>query len=394
MVVSAKCTTRSEQRAASEAAILEAAFELYGDRGPDGVSLRHVTESVGLTHAMAIRYFGSKQGLVSAVDGRLAGELRTLTDGVELASADGLVELLSSIRRRPVLARLLVRSGLGDLGGTTVPTLVVERCATDGDGRTRLGPYAATCLLLGWWAWEGFLEPALRLGRVSDRRRDAAVAAAAAAVLHHAPRLPPRRLTVEGAPAVAPATSPRDALLAAAIELFAKRGPASVSIRDIARHAGAHHSLVHRHFGTKDDLLAEAIEVGAFPLLPGAFAPDGFDIDGVVHALHHDSPSPNTIARILIDRIAIPTVRPRTPVLDSLLRLARQSPAEARPPGLADARLAAATAASLVVGSVIWGSALGERLGLDEPDSTEAAIADLGRWLIGARSRRGDSRRR
>ena len=247
-----------------------------------------------------------------------------------------------------------------------------------------LGAYAAACLLLGWWSWEGFLEPALRLGRVSDRRRDAAVAAAAEAVLYHAPRLQPRRLMVEGAPAVAPATSPRDALLGAAIELFAERGPASVSIRDIARHAEVHHSLVHRHFGTKDDLLAEAIEVGSFSLLPGAFAPGGFDIDGVVHALHHGSPSPNTIARILIDHIAIPTVRPRTPVLDSLLRLARQSPAAARPPGLADARLAAAAAASMVVGSVIWGEALGRPLGLSDPDRTEAAMADLGRWLIGA----------
>jgi AcrR family transcriptional regulator len=219
---------------------------------------------------------------------------------------------------------------------------------------------------------------------VSDRRRDAAVAAAAEAVAHHAPQLRPRRFTVVDVAAVAPATSPREALLGAAIELFAERGPASVSIRDIARHADVHHSLVHRYFGTKDDLLAEAIEVGSFSLLPGAFNPDGFDIDGVVHALHHGSPSPNTISRILIDQIAVPTVRPQTPVLDSLLRLARQSPAEARPPGLADARLAAATATSMVVGSAIWGGTLGGFIGLSDPDHTEAAMADLGRWLIGA----------
>jgi AcrR family transcriptional regulator len=379
-----KCTTRSEQRAASEAAILDAAFELYAERGPDGVSLRDVTESVGLTHAMAIRYFGSKQGLVSAVEGRLVDELSTLIDGVELATAEGFLELLTSIRRRPVLSRLLVRSGLGDLDGSTVPSLVVERCSTDGDGRVRLGAYAATCLLVGWLSWEGFLESALGLRRVSGRRRDETVAAAAATVLHHAPQLEPRRLTTsDGMSDATPASSPREALLDAAIELFAARGPASVSIRDVARHAGVHHSLVHRHFGTKDDLLAEVIEVGAFPLLPGAFAPDGFDIDSVVHALHHGSPSPNTIARILIDHIAIATVRPRTPVLDSLLDLARRSPAEARPTGLADARLAAATAVSMVVGSVIWGRALAESLGLDDPDHLEAAMADLGHWLIG-----------
>ncbi|MBX3286199.1 MAG: TetR/AcrR family transcriptional regulator [Actinobacteria bacterium] len=381
--------TRAERRDLSESAILDAATELYAVLGPDGVSLRQLAAAAGLTHAMVSRYYGSKQGLVSSVEGRLLDELRTITDGIELTSATGLVDLLTALRRRPVLVALLVRSGLGDLDGTTVPTLIAERCATnpDGDRRSRLTAYGAASLVLGWLSWDAFLEPAIRLGRVSGRRRDAAAAAAAAAVVHATMPLQPRQITgVDGVVDAAATDSPRAKLLAAAVELFSEQGPASVSIRDIARHAGVNHGLIHRHFGSKDDLLAEAIEVGSFSLQPGAFDPAGFDIDRVVHAMHHGSPSPKTIARVIVDDIAIGTVRPRYPVLERLLIFTRQLPPEARPLELADPRLAAAAAVSLVVGSAIWGATLRVAFGLEDDDGIESAMADLGRWLLGAPS--------
>ncbi len=60
------------------------------------------------------------------------------------------------------------------------------------------------------------------------------------------------------------ATSPQGkeavsrALLKAAIKLFAKRGPAQVSVREIAQAAGVNHGLVHRHFGSKAQLVQQA----------------------------------------------------------------------------------------------------------------------------------------
>ena len=385
--------TQSAQRAASEAAILDAAVELYATHGPDGVALRDVAQAAGLTHAMVARYFGSKQGLVSAVEGRLAAEIMSVTDGIEFTNAESFVKLLRLMRRRPTFVRLLVRSGLGDLDGSIVPAVIADRCtgAPDGDRRSRLCRYAAASVLLGWWSYEGFLVSALQLGSTSHRRQDEAVAAAVVAVSHLAtlrqPSLEPRRLKpAETTDDVPPVNSARDALLASAVELFAEHGPASVSIRDVARHAGVDHGLVRRHFGSKDDLLAEAIEVGSFSLMPGAFAPEGFYIDDIVHAMHHGSPAPRIIARILVDNIVVGRVRPRYPVLNGLLSLVRSLPADARPTALADPRLAAAAGASLVVGSAIWGRLLREAFALEPDDGVESAIADLGRWLIGAPS--------
>lgn len=50
------------------------------------------------------------------------------------------------------------------------------------------------------------------------------------------------------------------AILDAADDLFAERSPAAVSLREIADRAGVQHSLIHRHFGTKEELLRSVIE--------------------------------------------------------------------------------------------------------------------------------------
>jgi AcrR family transcriptional regulator len=55
----------------------------------------------------------------------------------------------------------------------------------------------------------------------------------------------------------------RLAVLDAAAELFGRRGPANVSVRDIATKAGVQHSIVHRYFGTKEDLFREVIAEGS-----------------------------------------------------------------------------------------------------------------------------------
>ena len=44
-------------------------------------------------------------------------------------------------------------------------------------------------------------------------------------------------------------------ILDSAQELFAKRGPRAVTIRQIAEHAGVSHALVHKYIGSKDDLI-------------------------------------------------------------------------------------------------------------------------------------------
>lgn len=49
-------------------------------------------------------------------------------------------------------------------------------------------------------------------------------------------------------------------MLDAATTLFAARGPASVAVRDIAAAARVNHALVHRHFGSKQEVWRAVLE--------------------------------------------------------------------------------------------------------------------------------------
>lgn len=53
------------------------------------------------------------------------------------------------------------------------------------------------------------------------------------------------------------------AILDAAEDLFSRRDPGKVTVREIAERAGVTHPLVHQYVGTKSDILAAVIERGA-----------------------------------------------------------------------------------------------------------------------------------
>ena len=67
------------------------------------------------------------------------------------------------------------------------------------------------------------------------------------------PKSPASGKTPQGRDAV------KAAILGSAEQLFAERGYAGVSVRDIAAHAKVNHGLVHRHFGAKEDLMREVL---------------------------------------------------------------------------------------------------------------------------------------
>jgi AcrR family transcriptional regulator len=389
-----------QRRAASRTGILDAAISAYGDAGPSGVSLREIARAAGVTHPLISQYFDSKDGLIGAVGDRLTAHVTAAIDAVGSHDAEGFEQLLRAARDDRSMTKLLIRSALGDISPDGFPaclggpwSLGLAGADDDADRRAQLRQYAASSLLLGWLTFDSFITSALRLGNMSERRRDQAIAAVTAHLWALAdtddPPLERGRMAhtepvARGLPPPAARTT-RDTLLASAIELFAQRGPASVSIRDVARHAGLNHGLLHRHFGSKDALITEAIEVGVAPLLPGALAPGGLDIDQVVQVMHDDPIPARLIARTLVDDIEIGSVRARYPVMEGVLALARRVPAESRPACVADPRIAAAAAAAMVAGSVIWGPSLRAAWGFH--DEVCSAIADLTHHLLGATRR-------
>ena len=77
-------------------------------------------------------------------------------------------------------------------------------------------------------------------------------------------------------------------LVQSACELLTKQGPKTLSVRDIAKHAKVNHGLVHHYFGSKRDLLKDAIR---------KLASDHLENHKQAHLDKHMTPPPLTLSK-------------------------------------------------------------------------------------------------
>ncbi|MGV9821821.1 TetR/AcrR family transcriptional regulator [Nocardia xishanensis] len=168
-------------------------------------------------------------------------------------------------------------------------------------------------------------------------------------------------MTTKGARASSDDVNPlgRDAVVSAvlthAADLFAERGPAATSIRDIAERAGVNHGLVFRHFGAKDKLVTAVLDHLAGETAELADA-------GV---LLPDDPRLRrhwvVLARCILDGYPVGQMQSRFPVITALIDHARSHRADDH-----DAALSVAHAAAFVLGWQLFEPFLRNAAGLDD----------------------------
>jgi AcrR family transcriptional regulator len=148
----------------------------------------------------------------------------------------------------------------------------------------------------------------------------------------------------------------RTALVRAAAELFATRGPAAVSIRDVATRAKVNHGLVHRHFGSKRALLREVLtrsthEIAA-AMGDGEWNPE--TQMRLVRSLfeHHDYW--RVLARAILDGQTPTGVQRDFPIIHRLAEAYRRMQERGDLAGSVDARVLAAGTAALYLGWVLF----------------------------------------
>ena len=62
-------------RGGAQEALIEAATELFSERGPNAVSVREIAKRAKVNHGLVHRHFGSKEGLLKEVQNKLAEEI-------------------------------------------------------------------------------------------------------------------------------------------------------------------------------------------------------------------------------------------------------------------------------------------------------------------------------
>jgi TetR/AcrR family transcriptional regulator, repressor for neighboring sulfatase len=173
-------------------------------------------------------------------------------------------------------------------------------------------------------------------------------------------------------------------ILDAAEELFARREPARVTVREIAERAGVTHPLVHVYFGTKADIVNAVIARGApqrqrimveHPTLREAVPLLAEDV--VTRRVHSRS-----VVRSIMDDTEYVSLEARLETARMLLGLANDAVAggvtRAPEAGAMDPRVVLAAFTALVFGWAALEDFLVEAFDLTDLDEARRQLGDIG----------------
>ena len=148
----------------------------------------------------------------------------------------------------------------------------------------------------------------------------------------------------------------KEAILDAAEELLSKKNPNEVTVRKIAEAAGINHSLVHRHFGTKENVVV-AVHERIIEKMDMS-ATDVEQIKGNVNLFFKMSQQ-NVSRRVILTRAMLNGVSPHLiqhhfPVMRRLLDLAKKKKASAENPSKYDPEILTAVFTATVMGWFLY----------------------------------------
>lgn len=72
----------------ARARIRDEALRLFAERGPDAVTMRDIAAAAGVSPALVVRHYGSKDGLVETVDNHVVGTFEVLLTEVTKKTGD------------------------------------------------------------------------------------------------------------------------------------------------------------------------------------------------------------------------------------------------------------------------------------------------------------------
>lgn len=170
-----------------------------------------------------------------------------------------------------------------------------------------------------------------------------------------------------------------EAVLDAAADLFALRGPAATSIREVAARSGVNHGLVYRHFGTKEELVSAVLDHVSDRF--NEAVDSGSDDAGLVAERQW-----RVLARAILDGYPVGQLQHRFPIVHQLVTEARLANTDDTA-----ARLAAGHVVALELGWRLFEPFIRSAAGLEdlEPDALWQATSGLSRRVLGAPERLG-----
>ena len=157
-------------------AVFRAAITLFGEKGPDAVSVRDIASLANVNHGLIHRYFGSKDQLLQAVIARYASDCRQVIN--QSASAlQAVGNIFDLVQEQPSIARIfahLLLTGhpaneiaLKDAGSSRLAVALEQAGLQTTPTDARLMGALCVVVAFGWSLFEDFILYAV------DHREDA-----------------------------------------------------------------------------------------------------------------------------------------------------------------------------------------------------------------------------
>jgi AcrR family transcriptional regulator len=170
----------------------------------------------------------------------------------------------------------------------------------------------------------------------------------------------------------------RAVLIAALVELLKTRSVETISVRDVAALAGVNHGLVHRYFGSKDELVRAAVRQISAEIHQGDAAGG---VSGWSFAYLRANPEFATlVARACLDGTSelLATAAPPPERLDAIVERVRAGLDRAGLGGTVDPHLLNAVATAALLGWFVFRPLLKKGFGLPrDADDRLAALLQL-----------------
>lgn len=161
-----------------------------------------------------------------------------------------------------------------------------------------------------------------------------------------------------------------EAVQRAAAELFAERGFAATSSREIAERAGVNYGLIHRHFGSREELIRTVMTRMAVEFR-AAFESAVASGESPFQAASEHPAYARALARAALDGLDVTELQTENPLIGNVMSLL----ASTRGDGVLanDDRIAVAMLSVSVLGWAVFGPFVRDAVQLNDVDDSEVA---------------------
>lgn len=165
----------------------------------------------------------------------------------------------------------------------------------------------------------------------------------------------------------------KKAILDATEKLLLRKGPNKITVREIAEAANIKHPLIHRHFGTKDEVIMAVHFRGIKKVEKTVTGIENIEgnIGKFFEAVKKNRFRQVALARAMIDGVNPHTIQNKFPVMERLLALLRKRYAETRSESEFDPEVMTAFLAAAAFGWFLYEPFLLAATGLEDKNKDE-----------------------